>query len=220
MPKISVVCVTNRPGSVAFLKEQLDKQTFQDFEVIVADDAKQERIPGWFQFKPRQKHDDDVWNINKAYNDALNLVTGQLVVFLQDFIWIPANGLERFWELYELYPNHLVTGVGHKAEHGLEGISEIDERALVPPGTSPGNATHYELNWASCPAHLLVEFDESLDTHYGWENEKFALKTKAPVLIDSSNRCIGLSQEECGGRPANWEEKHWNKTEGYINSRP
>lgn len=203
--------VTNRPGSVAFLKEQLDKQTFQDFEVIVADDGQNARIKVWKQFVPRQKQKNDVWNLNKAYNDALNLVEGELVVFLQDFIWIPANGLERFWEVYQLYPDCLITGVGHKAATGIEGISEVDERALKAPGVYPGNESHFELNWAACPTKVLVQFEEDMDTHYGGENQVFALKTQAPVVIDAANKCIGLSQAECGGRPVDWEPKHANK---------
>ncbi len=210
-PKISIVCVTNRKGAAAYLKEQLDKQTFQDFEVIVADDSGDPINPDWKHFVPRPKKPGDVWNLNKAYNDALNLVQGELVVFLQDFIWIPANGLERFWEVYQLYPDALITGVGHKAKDGIEGITEVDERAIGEPGLSPGDYSHYELNWSSCPSKLLIPFDENMDKHYGGENQYFASKILAPIWIDRSNQCIGLSQAFCGGRPTDWEAKHFNK---------
>lgn len=210
MPKISVVFVTNRSGAIEYLNKQLSKQTLQNFEVIIANDS--EDSGG---FKPRQKDDGDAWNLNKAYNDCLDKVTGDLVVFLQDFIWIPANGLERFWEVHEIYPDDLITGVGHKALNGIEGISETDERVIGEPGVSPGNESHFELNWAACPANKLVRFDEDMDKHYGGENQVFALKVqkqfKNNIWIDRSNRCIGLSQESCGGRPENWEELHANK---------
>jgi hypothetical protein len=213
-PRISVVCVTNRPNAVPYLLTQLEKQTFKDFEVIVADDlCTTPLLPG--HFKPRGKGEGDVWNLNKAYNDALDRVTGELVVFLQDFIWIPANGLERFVETHELYPTDLITGVGHKAKDGLNGISETDERVFGDPGLSPGNETHFELNWASCPTSQLQRFDEEMDKHYGGENQVFAskaMKAGSRVWIDRSNRCIGFSQDECGGRPGDWEEHHWNKT--------
>lgn len=209
--------MTNRKNAVPYLLTQLEKQTFKDFEVIVADDlCETPLVPK--HFKPRPKDEGDVWNLNKAYNDALDKVEGELVVFLQDFIWIPANGLERFWEDYQLYPNDLVTGVGHKAKTGLDGISEVDERVFGEPGLSPGNESHYELNWATCPTsrlqRRLQRFDESMDTHYGGENQVFALKAikaGAGIWIDRSNRCIGFSQEECGGRPKDWEERHSNK---------
>jgi len=63
--KISVICVTNRKGASKYLKEQLDKQTFKDFEVIIANDSGEEG------FIPRGKKERDVWNLNKAYNDCL-----------------------------------------------------------------------------------------------------------------------------------------------------
>lgn len=214
--KISVICVTNRPGAAKFLMEQLDKQTFpvEDYEVIIADDSHQtdyisERIK-WFT--PRQKNEGDVWNINKAYNDCLDKVSGELIVFLQDFIWIPANGLQRFWDDYKLHPDALVTGVGHKAKTKLKGISEVDDRVFGTPGLHPANFTFYELNWASCPTKIAPRFDEDMDTHYGGENQLFAAKSKADVYIDRSNVCVGYSQEDCGGRPESWEKNHVNKT--------
>lgn len=213
---ISIIFVTNREGALEVLHENLKRQTHKDFEVIVADELYGQRTypANTYRVKhflPRPKESGDVWNLNKAYNDALSKVEGELVVFLQDFIWIPSNGLERFWEIFELYPDDLVTGVGHKALHGLEGISETDERVFGEPGLSPGNESHFEFNYASCPTSKLVPLDEDMDQYYGGENQVFALKTKARIWIDRSNRCIGYSQEECGGRPEDWEEKHSNK---------
>ncbi len=208
MKKISIVCVTNRKDSIPFLMEQLNKQTFQDFEVIIADDANQERHPGVFHFKPRQKNEGDVWNLNKAYNDALNLVTGELTVFLQDFIWIPANGLERFWEVYQTFPNDLVTGVGHKYLEDLTTLVESDSRAMGEKTIYESNPTFYELNWSSCPTKHLVEFDEEMDKNYGGENIIFAVKTKQKVWIDRFNECKGIVHTD---RPSDWEEKHSNK---------
>ncbi len=133
--------------------------------------------------------------------------------FLTDFIWIPANGLERFWEVYQLYPDALVTGVGHKAQDGLEGISETDERVFGEPGVHETDFTWYELNWASCPTKIAPRFDEAMDEFYGGENQVFAMKAVArghKIYLDRSNVCIGLNQAQWG-RPTDWEEKHHNK---------
>jgi hypothetical protein len=209
---ISVVCVTNRKGAAQFLKEQLDKQTFTDYEAIVADDSSDARIKVWKHFTPRQKQKGDVWNLNKAYNDCLNLAEGELTVFLQDFIWIPANGLERFWETYQIYPDALVTGVGHKAKSGIKGISETDFRMNAGPGLHAGNPSLYELNWSSCPSRLLKPFREEMDACYAGSEKVWAKDIGADVWIDGSNVSIGLSQEECGGRPADWEQNHFLKS--------
>lgn len=214
MPRISVVMVTNRNGAIAYLAEQLKKQTFRDFELIVANDSEDEEdVPVWNVFKPRPKTEGDVWNFNKAYNDCLTKVTGELVVFIQDFIHLKANCLERFWEVYELYPEALITAPGHKAKDGIEGISEVDERALGEPGLSPGNWTLFELNCASCPTKLLIPFNEEMDTVYAGSEKVWSRQINKPIYIDRSNIHIGLSQEFCGGRPADWESKH------FINSK-
>lgn len=208
----SVIMVTNREGSVEYLKDQLDKQTMQDFEVVIADDADQERLYDK-QFKPRQPRDRDAWNLNKAYNDCLQRVDGELIVFVQDFIWLPANGIERFWEVYQLYPHDLITGVGHKYKD-LEDIAEVDDRVFGDRRVVESDWTYYELNWASCPTDVASSFEEDCDTYYGGENQIFALKAHlkgADIYIDRLNECKGLSQEECGGRPDDWEENHSNK---------
>lgn len=212
MPNISVVCVTNRINAPAYLLSQLEKQTFKDFEAIIADDLCETPILEK-HFKPRQKGDGDVWNLNKAYNDCLDKVEGKLIVFLQDFIWIPANGLQRFWDDYQIYKDGLVTGVGHKAKDGIEGISEFDERVIGEPGVYESDPTWYELNWASCPTRLAPRFDEEMDKFYGGENQVFAfnaVKNGGKVYVDRSNKCIGLNQNSWG-RPGNWEEMHVNK---------
>lgn len=212
--KISVICVTNRIGAGAFLEEQLSKQTFKDFEVIIADDSEELGWhEGWDWFWPRQKDDGDVWNINKAYNDCLSMVNGELIVFLQDFIEIKANGLQRFWDLYQLYPNDLITGCGHKYED--EKIVETDDRCFGERTLVPSDWTYYELNWASCPTHIAPRFDESMDKFYGGENQIFALNSKAAVWLDRTNECKGEAHYD---RPENWEAEHTNKN-GRLNEK-
>lgn len=214
-PKLSVVCVTNRPHAPNYLWEQLAKQTFKDFEIIIADELTIGEISSesLVHFKPRPKNAGDVWNVNKAYNDCLNKVKGELIVFIQDFIEIPANGLERFWELYQLYPNDLVTGCGHKYENGK--IVETDDRCFGERALVPSDWTYYELNWASCPIHIAPRFNESMDTHYGGENQIFALNSKTTVWLDRTNECKGEAHHD---RPENWESEHANK-QGRLNKK-
>lgn len=206
--KISLIFVTNRKGAIKFLKEQINKQTFKDFEVIIANDSSDEG-----GFKPRQKHEGDAWNLNKAYNDCLDRAKGELLVFLQDFIWIPANGLQRFWDLYEMFPDAAITGVGHKYKEDLKTIDEIDSRVAGEPFEET-NWSYWELNWASCPAKIMPMFDEEMDKRYGGENlyiSRELFKKGYKIYMDRTNQCKGLSQEICGGRPDDWELRHFNK---------
>lgn len=208
--KISVLCVTNRNGAIKYFKEQLNKQTFKDFEVIIANDSEDDG-----GFKPRQKKKGDVWNLNKAYNDCLDRAKGELLVFLQDFIWIQANGLQRFWDIYQLYPDALITGCGHKYEQDLKTINEVDNRCFGEKRLEKCHWSNWEMNWSSCPRAIMPRFDEEMDKNYGGENIYIAKTANKDVYIDRLNECKGLSQEICGGRPKNWEEKHFNKTKKY-----
>ena len=219
MPKISVVCVSNRKGALPILAEDLFRQTFKDYEVVFANDTPEVHYgirvtdPVRFTvFTPRQKNRGEAWNLNKAYNDCLDRAEGELIVFLQDFIWIPDDGLRRFWDAYQANPNALVTGCGHKALKGLEGVSEEDRRMFAHrDGISPCQFTEWEMNWASCPRSIMPRFDERMDEWYGGENQyiaKKALLEGHEIFIDRDNVCVGYSQDECGGRPADWEEKH------------
>ena len=75
MPKISVIVVTNRKGWHEILCEDLKRQTFRDFEIIIANDSGDNHecvIPEFNVFIPRQKNEGDAWNLNKAYNDCFD----------------------------------------------------------------------------------------------------------------------------------------------------
>ena len=203
--KVSVIFVTKRTGAIEYLNKQLGKQTFKDFEVIIANDSDDKG-----GFKPRQKKDSDVWNINKAYNDCLDKAKGELLVFLQDFIWIPANVLQRF-----VNQNRVVTGCGHKYKEDLKTIDEIDDRALGEKKIEECHWSQWELNWSSCPRDIMPRFDEEMDKNYGAEDKYIAkeLYNKGyKIYLDKFNECKGLSQEICGGRPDDWEPRHFNKT--------
>lgn len=217
MSKISVIFVTNRYCYKEILADNMNRQTFRDFEVIVAD----ENYNGGYSifdvhFKPRQKLILDAWNVNKAYNDCLDRARGELLVFLQDYIWIPADGLQRFWDDYQKYPDALITGVGHKWNDTFTSIVEEDRRANGPEGVHVTDymATAWELNWAACPRAIMPRFDERMDAYYGGENlyiQRKACLSGARMVIDRSNVCKAFSQDYCGGRPTDWEEKHANK---------
>lgn len=231
-PAISLVFVTNRPGALEILHDNLRRQTFTNFELVIADDLADTReyplAPYKVtHFKPRQKQYGDAWNLNKAYNDALGKAQGLLLVFLQDYIWIPANGLERFWEVYQDYPDALVTGVGHKAQLPdtlpvtpckPTGVSEMDERVYFGSDFQEADYSYWELNWASCPRRIMPKFEEDMDKFYGGDNQVVALKASRSghkIYVDRTNQCIGYNQA-LFGRPDDWEERHSNKENRLI----
>ncbi len=121
-PSISVVTVTKRPGSLDITWGSLRRQTSCDFEWILCDelfDWRRREVDEYVN-DPRLHHipaptrKGDLWNLNKSYNEALRHCRGELVVSLQDYIWIPPEGLANYWRVYQdLGPRAFLTGISH-----------------------------------------------------------------------------------------------------------
>jgi hypothetical protein len=245
VPRISVVTVTKRPGSIDITWGALEAQTVEDFEWVLCDE-----LFGWragevaeFVGDRRLVHvsaptsSDHLWNLNKAYNQALRHCRGELVVSLQDYIWIPPDGLERFWRAYELLgPTTFVGGV--TATYALPGpvrclegkvtiferpwkaapteLLRVDEdRFCFPPGISRAACWHWELNWASAPRHALFDVGGFAEEHdalfYSCDNVTVATVAEHlgyQFVVDRDNVCRAVDHAEIFPRPADWEERH------------
>lgn len=245
MHKVSIITVTKRYGGIDVMYNNLRKQTEKDFEWILCDELYDERkqevadyVSGidFKHIKPRQKREDCVWNLARAYNDAIRVSDGELIVVVDDFIWMPHNAISRFLEVFKEKGRCLITGVGNKApypevvdEHGKimlfaqeykekpQGIIEPDTRIDGRKHVEEVNHSFYELAYSAFPRSLVYEiggFDEDTDTQYCGQDRNFALRCSlagAPVFMDRSNENIGLFHQGFTPRPSDWEEKHYNK---------
>ncbi|MGH9150413.1 MAG: hypothetical protein ACRD0D_05280 [Acidimicrobiales bacterium] len=199
---ISVVTVTNRPGSIDVTWGALARQTFSDFEWILCDELYEWRRAEVHDYvnDPRLRHlrapvaGGDLWNLNKSYNHALRHCRGELVVSLQDYIWAPPDGLERFWAVYRAHgPRVFVSGVGNgyapPAAAHTGGKVSIFASAYSPeaharrPALRTGldgrfsgsgrleaaGPTSWELNWGAAPLEAFYEiggFHEGHDREF------------------------------------------------------
>lgn len=253
MVKISVIYNTIRPGGVDILYNNLIKQTFEDFEVIFLDawnidrEVEVKKALSVFDLKYLKglpKKENDVWTLNKDYNLALKNCTGELIVFLQDYLWIPPNTLQEFWDTYQENPNALQSAVGNKAKEpdvatdingkitifgsnydGVpQGISEADDRFDGKSEVLVSDWTRWEMNLACAPKKILDKiggFEEDMDTVYSGDNYVLAAKAwflgGAKFLLNKNIRMIGFNQSAFFPRPELWEEKHANK--GYLGTK-
>jgi hypothetical protein len=164
-------------------------------------------------------------------NLALKKAKGELIVSYQDNIWIPPQGLDKFWEAYKS-TGGCITGVGHIYEKLVDGKPEnqvwTDPRMRTDLGTfyecMPND---WELNWCCAPKKAFYDiggFDETMDRLYGMDNVDVAQrmdKKGYKFYIDQTNECRGLYSE----RRPDWDKKHWlfngfnerpNKTIDYL----
>ncbi|HET7488647.1 MAG TPA: hypothetical protein VFJ85_12015 [Acidimicrobiales bacterium] len=142
---VSVVTVTNRPGSIDVTWSALESQRLQDFEWVLCDELyswRRDEVAAAvadcrLRHVPAPVVEDDLWNLNKSYNEALRHCSGLLVVSLQDYIWVPPDGLQRFWDLFcEHGPRLFASGVGHAYR--------------PPPARDPrGKVTIFERPWSA-----------------------------------------------------------------------
>lgn len=243
--RVSLVQITNKPGGIDILRDNLRRQTFKDFEVVLIDelyDWREREVKDYLkEFNLKYvytvpKDNNDVWNFSKSMNAGLDVCAGEIIVSLQDYIWIPANGIERFVKDIDLYPNSFVSGVGHKFQNPSEidfedkitvfktlrrpnhPLSEFDDRMLMPEGLYPAETSLFELNWSAFVNHEELRFAPEMDKFYGCDNIYLEIVGKTlgmKSFIDRSNVCWGYNQA-LFGRPKDWEENHFNK-EGRFN---
>jgi len=217
MPKVSVLTVFKRPKGEELVGKCLLNQTFEDWEWIQVTPLTNTLVLKNTKVIPEPKaNPGDVWNLNKAYNAGFRACEGELIVSIQDEVWFPEEGLEKFWMCYQEEPKGCVTGVGDKYQR-LDDFGKPEVKLWADPrkyntGFSfyEVNPNDWELNYASVPTQAMYDiggFDESFDGHYGWDNVDVAIRLDHfdyKFFIDKSNESRSLIQT----RPADWEEKN------------
>lgn len=242
--EVSVLYVTNRPGGIDVLKGNLERQTFRDFELVIIDGQMRDMTiltaylnglgPNLRQFTEPPRRDGALTNVWAAYNKGLHKCQGEYVVFLQDYIWIPAHGIARFVAAQKEHPG-FYTGVGNVGE----GPEKVDDGELTiwgryyydPPerirwmdpriggwdgrvlGIEPDA---WENNWACAPRWALVDlggFDEEFDYGWGWAEKDLAYRARMlghRCYMDTGNRCMAW-----------WHDDFWpnpHKTDAIVDS--
>lgn len=199
MTKILVFTPTNRYGGLDVLEASLQRQNHENFEFRCEDQLLFERKEIWGEIVQRNREKFKVYatfhpikegnkrNLASAYNRAVDMAVRDnfdLFVSLQDYIWLPEDGLTRFAEVFEKYPDYIYTGVTHISRDpfptkvfdrkGLYTIFEEpytdkpkrlsweDVRITDIYSSAPPNAlvkdvepNHWEANWSAVPVSLL-----------------------------------------------------------------
>jgi glycosyltransferase involved in cell wall biosynthesis len=249
---ISVLYNTIRPGGFDILKNTLDKQTERDFEVIIVDgwngDRKDEVLDYLKDYKVTYlkglpKKEKDVWTLNKDYNQGLEACSGELILFLQDYLWIPHDGFEKMLSAYADNPTAFVTSHGHKAMYPNTaeqmngkisiwdkpfiskptGMSEAEGRDVKGHGYEEVDYSAWEMNFASAPKAIMDKiggFEEDMDEYYSGDNVVVAAKAEmagATFIMDKDLKIVGFNQDAFFPRPKMWNE--WHSNRGYLQQK-
>ena len=244
-PAVSVITVTSRPGSIDVTWDALRGQTWQDFEWVLCDelhDRRHEEVAafvddGRLRHVPAPRRDDGLWTLNRSHNEALRHCRGELVVSLQDYIWVEPDGLERFWAAHrDAAGRAFVCGV--TATYALPApvdrldgevtifaepctgapteLLRVDEsRYRFPPGLSAVTPFGWELNWAAAPLDALLDVGGFAEDHdrdfYSYDNVTVAViadRLGYRFLVDRDAVCRALDHGGIFPKPDDWEERH------------
>jgi hypothetical protein len=216
----------------------MKRQTEQDFELVIVDGLWKEREkevkeyindPRLVYVRQSDKREGAYTNLAHADNEGFSNCNGELLICLQDYIWIAPNALEKYLHAHVMHPEGiLVTGVGDQYSQPApvnqdgkitvwekpyvrrpEGLSWIDPRKDPQrPLWSEAQPVEWELNWASIPKKIIEEvggMDEQFDYEgFAWDNTYIAFKAQIAgykIYLDQSNECMGFNHDEWWPNP-------------------
>jgi hypothetical protein len=219
MPRITIITPSVRVEGLLLVERALTQQTFRDFEwIIAAPDSEEMQMyqPSFLVtwLRDPERRPEDVWTLNKAYNQALKKAEGELIVSWQDHTYAGPNALKRFWSHYELDQRIISSGVGNKyADETWKEKTWQDPRQRSDLGSVyPCNFEDIEANLCAWPTEALYAvggFMEDLDALYGMDafcvNDRLNELATWDFRLDQGLESFSLEH----GRPTDWEEKNW-----------
>jgi hypothetical protein len=233
--KITLLNITARFGGMDMLRANLERQVFKDFDLVMVDALWRNREPQVkkyfkdFDFTYVQQSDKKEGafsNLAHADNEGFKNCNGDLIVLLQDFIWIPPSSFYKYWEAHKAYGDILVSGVGHQyCKPGKDDIVNKkgkitifkDEFAGRPenvcwndPRMRLDQGTFYEtfpvnveFNYCAIPRKIIYELggmDEEYDFHgFAYDNVNIAQRAEFlgyKSYMDQTNECRALNHDK------------------------
>jgi glycosyltransferase involved in cell wall biosynthesis len=230
-PMVTVITPTIREGFWRIMSENLAKQTYKNFEWIIVDDYKEDRSE--IAQKYAEKYNLTIRYLRgskygtsppyarrcglvRANNTAWKNAKGELLLWLQDFILIPDNGIEQVVDVYRHNQDSLIAPVdaffdANKANtKNKEDWWDGEELILTTTGRNVRNGSvglwetenpfNFEINYGAIPKKILDElngFWEFMDDGLGYDNCEIAYRaTKLGyrIIVDDTNvaKCVNL----------------------------
>lgn len=223
--KISVVTTSVRPTGLPIIEKCLARQTFKDFEwIIVAPKRLHCEIAellhiNYTLLEDPPKNDGDFWTLCKAWNNGYANSQGKLIVNIQDWLWFPADTLERFWNHFENNPKALVSAVGNQYDSQDKYGKPINQMWEDPRITNEGfrsvNPDQMEMCMCSVPRQAILDcggVDEIYDTCNGVQEKEMCFRLMALGYEFYMDEGIEYRAIHHGRLSENWDDVYWNIT--------
>ena len=228
--KPSIIYLTYRPGGYDILVDSLKNQTYQDYELIIIDDFTEERRklakeyleenniePAYIGPSKPKCFPELPYNLINAYNTGILLSTEDLIIILNDYIWLPPKSIERFLKYEEKYKKKFcITAVAKvwkdARPKNLNGLLSVWENEWK--GEPEKNGCTFKFNWiptkfelfySAIPYDLLIDmngFPECYDYQPAYQEKIFmeiAEQYGAKFYVDKENIVHHIDHHEWGG---------------------
>ena len=224
-PKVSVITLSIRRGWWNIMANNLSKQSYKHFEWVIVDDYKEDRSKIAEKYAKLYNLDikyirgdkclgkyDRRYGLVRANNIGWKASSGELLVYLQDFIIIPERGLEWLVDLHRHNKNALLAPVDQywfakepnrdNEEDWWDGELDIIDsfswrnvRVQNVGIRRTDNPLDFEMNYCAIPKHIVEDLNgwwEFYDNALGFDNTEIAyraLKKGYYILLDDTNEC-------------------------------
>ena len=234
-PLVSVITPTIRSGWWNIMAHNLSIQTYKNFEWIIVDDYPEERpevakkYAKLYNLKVRYLRGDKCSGYSRrcglvrANNIGWQNAKGELLVWLQDFILMPKDGIESLVNLHRHHPNDLIAPVDvyyhakeanrKNEEDWWDGETQIitekgwtNTRVKNEGISYSENPFDYESNYGAIPMKILKKLNgwwEFFDDGLGFDNTEIAVRalmSGSKIVLDDTNiaKCINIWPEVKG----------------------
>lgn len=188
--KVAVLTVTKRSAWEKIAIDSLNRQTFQNFDWIIAAEKQFLDVGVTVSLRTycfHSKNKGRVSNLNAALNQGLkNCIDTDYVIFYQDFIDLPEDCFEKLIEAAEETKGFVTTAT-------INSNGKKDSRYTGKNIVRHCNPDEWESNVAIAPMEAIRElggFDEDYDNGWSWDNVNIAERAAMigyKFYIDESN---------------------------------
>ncbi len=222
--KLTVYTPTIRRGWWNIMANNLSLQTYKNFEWIIVDDYPKDRSDTAREYakkyglnirymRGKSRKVKRTYALCNANNTAMKGASGDVLVFLQDFILIPEDGLEQIATLHRRNPDCLLAFPDAYYEPKIKPDKEKEDwfngncdvignfirqniRIQNKGLRYSDNPMDFEQNYGALPVKIARElggWHEWFDEGLGWDNTDMAwraLQDGYKILIDETNIAV------------------------------
>lgn len=233
-PKVSIITPTIRSGFWDLMAQNIASQTYPNIEWIVVDDSienresllkevgKQYKLDvQYVRGKKYSKGFPYIYGLSSANNCGLEKAKGELLVFLQDFMFMPKDGIELLVNLHRAHPTSLLAPVdiavkpirppmvdmknwfsGMKPEDTFGELIRKNIRCKGIGIRPTNNPADWEMNYCAIPTAVAKDLGgwyEFFNDGLGFDNTEIAyraLLSGYTIFIDDTNIATALDHWE------------------------